>query len=85
MEKASIKFSPDVIFYINRLTIKLFEKEYFGFLESAIEYKDKIIEFIEINIKTFPSKTTPIKLQYLGSRYIYKPNQRITWYIYLAP
>lgn len=83
MEKTSIKYTPDVIVYINELTLKLFEKEYFGFLESAIDYKDKIIDFIDNNINSFPAKSAPQKLIHLGTKYIfYKPNHRTTWYIF---
>jgi len=44
MEKIIIY--PVVAEKLFHLVDVLFENEYFGFLESAIEYKDKIIHFI---------------------------------------
>ena len=61
----------------------LFEKEYFGFLESSFDYVDDIIDFLEHNLPIFPHKKTPENLIDLGSKYIfYKANQNTTWYIF---
>ncbi|MGB1315389.1 MAG: hypothetical protein ACPG4Y_05175 [Chitinophagales bacterium] len=83
MEEVKIKYKVEVINYLNQLTLILYKGNYFSYLESAINYKNKIIEFIEESILIFPAQKTPINIQYLGSKYIfYKSNQRTTWYIF---
>jgi hypothetical protein len=70
LEKVVIIYKREVERYINDLVFILFKEEYFGFSESAVIYKDKIIEFLEDNIATFPSRKTPIELSSFGSNYI---------------
>lgn len=83
MEKVEIYFKKDVEYFFNELVFDLFQKDYFGFIESAIIYKDKIIDFIQQNINTYPSRTTTHRLNALGSKYIvYKSNKRTSWYIF---
>jgi hypothetical protein len=83
MEKIKVFYKSDVEFFINELIYILYKEDYFIYLENAIEYKDKLIDFIEQNIATFPSKSTPLFLNHLGSKYIfYKSNSRTTWYIF---
>ncbi|HLV23300.1 MAG TPA: hypothetical protein VKY36_00790 [Moheibacter sp.] len=83
MDEVKIYYKPEVEDFINELVYQLYINEYFGFLESAINYKDKIIDFIEENISTFPHRPTPFALRKLGSRYLfYKSNERTTWYIF---
>ncbi|WP_299668421.1 hypothetical protein [uncultured Polaribacter sp.] len=83
MEKVKIYYKPEVVNYINALVFELYEKEYFGFLESAISYKNNILDYIEANISTFPTKLTPLSNAYLGSYYMfYLSNRRTTWYIF---
>lgn len=74
---------PEVELYLNDLTFLLFEKEYFGFLESSFEYVDDLVDFIENNLPIFPAKNTPSNLIYLGSKYIFfKANNHTTWFIF---
>lgn len=76
-------YRPEVENYINDLVHILFKKDYYSYLENAILYKDKIIDFIEENISTFPCKTSPLRLKALGSKYIFcKINSHTTWYIF---
>lgn len=83
MEKAIIVYQPEVEQYINDLVYILFYEDYFTYIENAIDYKDKIINFVEQNILLFPFKKTPKQLAHLGSKYIfYTSNQRTTWYIF---
>ncbi|WP_194766245.1 hypothetical protein [Tamlana sp. I1] len=83
MEKINIYYKPEVVGYINDLIFKLYENEYFGFLESAIDYKNNLIDFIENNIATFPKKFIPLSNASLGSYYMfYSSNKRTTWYIF---
>lgn len=83
MEEINILYKPEVETYLNELIFILFKEKYFSYLENSILYKDKIIDFIESNIATFPSKKTHAALKNFGSRYIfYKSNQRTTWYVF---
>ncbi|WP_396168951.1 hypothetical protein [Flavobacterium sp.] len=83
MEKVIILYKPEVEIYLNGLIFDLFHEKYFSYLENSILYKDKIIDFIESDIATFPSKKTPAALKTFGSKYIfYKSNQRTTWYVF---
>ncbi|KAF2511874.1 hypothetical protein [Flavobacterium foetidum] len=81
MEK--VIFADSVLEYFDNLVFILFEEEYFGFVESAQIYTNKIVDYIKSNISTFPHRKTPDFLRYLGSNYIfYKSNSRTTWYIF---
>ena len=81
MEK--VIFKDAVLEYFDDLVFALFEEEYFGFVESAEIYKDKIVEYVVSSISTFPYKKTPKSVEYLGLSYIfYKTNSRTTWYVF---
>lgn len=78
-----IIFQKGVLNYLDDLVFILFKEEYFSFMQNSYDYVDKIIDFINNDISTFPSKKTPAALKNFGSRYIfYKSNQRTTWYIF---
>jgi hypothetical protein len=78
-----IIFKNKVLDYFDELVYMLFEEEYFSYSENAQLYVDKIVDFIILEINSFPHKSTPQKLQYLGSNYIfYKANARTTWFIF---
>lgn len=83
MEKIKIFYKPDVALFLNELIYILYKENYFSYLENAINYKDKIIDFIESNIAKFPHKNTPLPIHSLGSKYLfYHSNSRTTWYIF---
>jgi hypothetical protein len=78
-----IIIKESVIQYLDDLIFVLYNNEYFGFIDSSEIFIDKLINFIYENIEIFPSKKTPIQIQYLGTNYIfYKSTQRTTWYIF---
>lgn len=78
-----IVFQNNVIQEFDDLIFELYSHEYFSSIQSAEVYVDKIIDFILGNIKSFPSKKTPKKLQHFGSLYMfYKSNSRTTWFIF---
>lgn len=63
----------------------LHSKNYFGFIEDAENYVDKIYDFIENNIATYPSKSSPEKYQQYGEKYmLYKANANTVWYIFFS-
>lgn len=45
-----VAFHPLVIDYLEELTFKLYEKDYFGFYDAACEYVDKMVDDISSNI-----------------------------------
>ena len=81
MEK--VIFTRATLEYFDDLVYTLFSEKYFSFEENAQNYVDKIVNYIIREIDSFPHKTTPKKLKYLGSFYIfYKANKRTTWYVF---
>ena len=81
--KMTVIYTKYFIDYLDSLVYILYKKEYFGFIESADVYIDKIYEFIEQDIQNFPARKTPETLKNFRSNYIfYKSNQRTTWYIF---
>lgn len=76
-------FSAKLNEQLEALVFILFKEDYFSFINNAIEYVNKIYDFVYNDILTFPHKKTPKQLKHLGSNYIfYKSNSRTTWYIF---
>lgn len=83
MEQITIFLKKEVLESFNDLVFELYSKDYFASLDYAIDYKDKLISFINNSIASFPHKTTPKKLKHFGEQYIfYNSNQRTTWYVF---
>ncbi len=83
--KISTAFHPSVVEYLDELTFTLYKKGYFGFIDSATDYTDKLIDFIEKNIHSRPHKKAPAYFNNFGKNmyYItYQPNKQTTWYIF---
>ena len=77
MEKVII--SPLVIDKLESLILILFEEEYFGFMESAIDYVDSIYDFI-LTVPSLKKKRTK-NIKY-GEWYCsYKANHKTTYFI----
>lgn len=78
-----IIISKEVADYFEKLVFALFENEYFGFVETAIDYVDEIIDFIYTSITIYPPQKTPDKLKHFGKFYmVFLANSRTTWYIF---
>ncbi len=77
MEKVII--SPFVVNKLESLILVLFENEYFGFMESAMDYVDNIYDFI-LSIPSEKKKRT--KKSKFGNWYCsYKANRKTTYFI----
>lgn len=77
-----INYSYEFRVSVLKLIDVLFQKEYFGFLETSIDYALKLYDFIEENIDGGSVKLTPNELVHLGKYYLkYSPNKRTSWYI----
>ena len=82
MEKI-IVYNPDFEKQIQKIVDVLFDEEYFGYIEFAIDYVNRIYDFIFQNINKPISKPTPKKFKKFGKYYIkYKANNRTFWYIF---
>lgn len=78
-----IIYSSNFRDYIDELAQVLYKIGYFGFLEDAHKYIDKIYDFIDENIDKSISKNSPKTFQKFGTFYIkYKANENTTWYIF---
>src|SRR5690606_35191368 len=84
-QKSTIIFTPEFIEKTDNLAFVMFLEEYFGFLEDAEKYVDKIYDYIEDSIFTYPAKNTPEDLAQHGEKYLlYKANNNTTWYIFFS-
>lgn len=62
---------------IDKLLEVLFVNEYFGFEDSALNYVEKIYDFIKNNISKPISKNSPLAYQKFGKKFIkYKANKQ---------
>jgi transcriptional accessory protein Tex/SPT6 len=83
LEKIIVAYSQDVQDYLDELIIPLFRKDYFSFEENAVEYVQKLSEYINQNIHKLPHKNSPEKLKKHGDIYVfYKSNKRTTGYFF---
>jgi hypothetical protein len=81
VEKVIIEKS--VIDYFDNLVFNLFDQDYFGFVESALDYVARILSFIQSDLPKKQHKKTPIELLKYGTYYTsYKANTSTTWYIF---
>jgi hypothetical protein len=83
LEKIEIELRENVVAFLNELVEILFHQEYFGFEQFAQEYVQKIYDFIEFDLISYPHKFSEGKLKRFGLSYIfYNANNRTTWYIF---
>ena len=71
--------------YLNELVDILYEKEYFGFKETAYDYVDWIFEQIELSLHRKLKKRAPEYFnRYAKDLYYvsYKRNSNTTWYVF---
>lgn len=62
MEQITIFFKKEVLESFNELVFELYSKNYFASLDYAIDYKDKLVSFINNSISSFPHKITPFEI-----------------------
>ncbi len=80
-----VKFHKDVEDYLVDLIEILYEKEYFGFKESATDYVRELVYEIQDSLNRKHKKTAPTffskyddNLQYV----IYQKNRNTQWYVF---
>ena len=78
-----VRYDESVLEYLDQLIYELYRNDYFSFIETAEEYVNKIIDYVEVNIERLQSRKSPAPLKIFGAYYIsYNPNRRTTWYIF---
>ena len=83
--KPIIRYEDSVTDYFNNLTESLFEDEYFGLIESALQYVTDLKEYVEQYISCLPKYPAPSYFSKYQSdmQYImYNPNKRTTWHLF---
>ncbi|MCL2041335.1 MAG: hypothetical protein FWG84_04765 [Bacteroidales bacterium] len=76
---------PRVLEYLDSLVFILFEKEYFGFLETSINYIDELIDDIQTTLPTRLHKPAPAYFDRYGKEMEYagfRKNKHTTWYVF---
>jgi len=82
-----IIFLPEILESFNELTTILYEKEYFGFEESAIRYVDDLLIEIQTTISIRQKKIAPLYFDRYGTDMSYitiKKNKNTQWYIFFT-
>lgn len=80
-----IQFLPEALEYFNELSTILYEKDYFGFEESAIEYVDSLLEDIKSTLPQRLKKPAPAYFDRYGKKMLYstfRKNKATQWYVF---
>jgi len=81
----SVIFSPAVRKYFDNLIPVLYEKEYFGFKETAKKYVDDLFDDIETSLPTHLHKTSPSYFDKYGKNMeyaVFRRNRHTHWYVF---
>jgi len=77
--------TPEVKAYFNDLITILYEKEYFGFEESATKYVDGLLDDIITTLPKRPHKPAPAHFDQYGKDMdyaVFSTNKRTSWYVF---
>ena len=78
---------PEVIEYLDNLVDILFEKQYFSYVEDAIDYVNELCYDVKTNLPTKLHKPAPNYYAKYGKNMYYavfKKNKRTTWYAFFS-
>lgn len=76
---------PEVRQYLNELTEILYEKDYFGYLESSEIYVEQLFEDIKNTLPTRPKRYAPVYFERYGKNMYYsvfRKSNRTQWYVF---
>jgi hypothetical protein len=76
---------PKVLDYLNELVYILYEKHYFSFLNSSVNYVDELLEDIEKDLPAKRHKPAPKYFDKYGKGMKYaafRKNKHTTWYAF---
>lgn len=82
-----IVFLPETLDYFNELVTILFEKEYFGFKESALTYVDDLIDQVKNSLHTKIEKSVPTISINMGKdlKYtIFSKSRTTQWFVFFT-
>lgn len=82
-----IVFLPEVLEYFNELSTILYENEYFGFEEDALNYIDNLLHDIETKLNTSVQRPAPSYFDKYGARMSYATFRRsksTQWYVFFS-
>ena len=77
--------TPEVYDFLENLVVILYEKEYFGFEESARKYVDELYEDITKNLPIHQKKRAPAYFDKYGKGMYYtafRKSKRTVWYVF---
>ena len=78
---------PEVVEYLDNLIDILFEKNYFGFVEDAIDYVDELRYDIKTKLPAKLRKPAPKYFDAYGKNMeyvVFKKNKRTSWYVFFT-
>jgi len=82
-----ITFLPEALDYFNELSTILYEKEYFGFEESALNYVEDLFDDISNTLPTRQKKIAPRSFdQYGKDMYFstFRKSKTTQWYVFFS-
>jgi len=80
-----VYYLPEIEIYLSELIELLYKEEYFSFEEQAVEYVERLKQYIENTIKTAYKRKSPDVVSRYGKdmQYVvYKANTHTSWYIF---
>jgi len=76
---------PEVLEYLEKLTIILYEKEYFSFEETSLKYVIELYDDIIKDLPAKPHKPAPKRFDKYGKNMeyaVFRKNRRTHWYVF---
>ena len=76
---------PEVLEYFEELVEVLYEKEYFGFEETALTYVVELYDDIIANLPLKPCKPAPKRFDKYGKGMnyaVFRKSKRTSWYVF---
>ena len=84
MEKVTVSYKQRVVDNLNKKVHQLYKDEWFGFIEDAQNYVNKIYDYIDYKLPYAIHKKSTPKNKKFGQYYTYyKANKSTTWFIFL--
>jgi hypothetical protein len=81
----NIKYHKDVLTYLDELIDILIDAGYFSFYDTAVQYIEDLVNYIEANIAILPYKLASAHFSKYGDNLLYityKRNRQTTWYVF---
>ena len=76
---------PRVLNYLENLVLILYEKEYFGFMETSSNYVQELLDNIETTLPILSSKPAPKYFEKYGKNMEYavlRKSKHTQWYVF---